>query len=677
MVDRRRGRALEGEGSLLGPIFVREWLTVARRAGHYVMRSASLGVLWILALTAWQATIGWGQPATLGDLARFGQTLFALTLYVQLPLVLFFAGLSAASTIIQEKDRRTFILLLLTRLRNHEIVLGKLLGSLLQIVLLLSATVPMLALLILLGGTSIVQVGQGLLVLASTALAAGSLGALIALWRERTFQALALTVLFLVLYLCLALNLTALLIGVVAGVVALAYQAVWRLLAAHRRAGLVLLAPLALVAAAAVVGAGYFLAEWPWLQTVNETAKTWLHPYWALRSVLEPLSANVGVLAPPYAYALVMLLWSVLLCAWGMLRLRVWNPSGEPIMQREKIGEAKEKDAVEEADKAKQLARATAHAAPGRVRHVEGNPILWREIFTRAYGRRPLLVKLAYGVVLALIGFSVLAPLVQGKAPTSFEAAWGLLPVGVLSLLLVAAQATTAITSERDTGALDLLLVTDLTPREFIFGKLGGILYNTKEYLIPPLLLAVVYAFYGRLAAPPANHKELLMGMNVTSLVCIVGASLVLLIFAMVLGIHVALRTQNSRAAVIHTLSTVFFLSVGTLVCMAIILINRRFEYQWGSFIFFLVAGIGGLWWVLNRERPSAALSWASIFCPLAVLYTVMTILVAKPGSQESADPVLPFLVIVGAFGFTVAAMLVPLLSEFDVAMGRTSGGAD
>src|SRR5438270_718088 len=82
---------------------------------------------------------------------------------------------------------------------------------------------------------------------ATTALAAGSLGALIALWRDRTFQALALTVLFLVLYLCLALNLTALAIGVVAGGVALAYQAAWRLLASHRRAHLVLLVPLALV----------------------------------------------------------------------------------------------------------------------------------------------------------------------------------------------------------------------------------------------------------------------------------------------------------------------------------------------------------------------------------------------------------------------------------------------
>jgi hypothetical protein len=29
------------------------------------------------------------------------------------------------------------------------------------------------------------------------------------------------------------------------------------------------------------------------------------------------------------------------------------------------------------------------------------------------------------------------------------------------------------------------------------------------------------------------------------------------------------------------------------------------------------------------------------------------------------------------AFGLTVAAMLVPLVSEFDVALGHTSGGAD
>src|SRR5262249_60722497 len=116
---------------------------------------------------------------------------------------MFFSALAAAAAVAQEKDRRTFVLLLLTDLANHEIVLGKLLGSLLQIALLLAAVVPLLLLITLLGGVAPYQVGQTLLILASTALAAGALGNLCALWRDRTFQALALTVLFLVLYLCL------------------------------------------------------------------------------------------------------------------------------------------------------------------------------------------------------------------------------------------------------------------------------------------------------------------------------------------------------------------------------------------------------------------------------------------------------------------------------------------
>jgi ABC-type transport system involved in multi-copper enzyme maturation permease subunit len=604
---------------LLGPIFNRELLTIPRRERHYVTRAVYLGALLVLSATAYLATMGWFGSATLGDMARFGPVLFQILTFVQLALFLFFSALAAASAIAQEKDRRTFVLLLMTDMRNYEIVLGKLFGSLLPIATLILATIPLLMSLLLLGGLGLSQVIEAVIIVAATSLAAGSLGGLMALWRERTFQSLALTVLALVLYLCLVQGLS-------------------------------------------VFG----------LQSLS----AYLNPFVALARVQHPNAEEAGF-SPAYGFALVMLGWAILINGIGLLKLRVWNPSGEPIMQREKPATDKEIDPVFEPDKAKQLVRTTAHAAPGRVRHVEGNPILWREIATRAYGRRPLLVKVAYAAVLLLIGFFALAPLIQGRPPVGFEAAYGLVPIGVLSLLLVAAQATTAITSERDTGALDLLLVTDLTPREFIFGKLGGIGFNTKEYLLPPLVLAVIYAFYGCLASPPAHHPELKPVMNFTSLLCILGASTVLLGFAMVLGIHVALRTQNSRLAVIHSLSTVFFLSVGTLVCMALILINRRFEYQWGSFVFFLVAGIGGLWWVLNRERPSTALLWASIFCPLAVLYTVMTILVAKPGSQESADPVLPFMVLGGAFGFTIAAMLVPLLSEFDVAMGRTSGGAD
>ena len=110
-----------------------------------------------------------------------------------------------------------------------------------------------------------------------------------------------------------------------------------------------------------------------------------------------------------------------------------------------------------------------------------------------------------------------------------------------------------------------------------------GIAYNTKEFLLPPLLLAGIYGYLGCLATPPRGHPELRGPMNATSLLCVAGRRVVLLAFAMVLGIHVALRTQNSQLAIIHTLSTIFFLSVGTLVCIALILINGQFEYQWGA----------------------------------------------------------------------------------------------
>jgi len=590
-------------------------------------RVAYLGALWIIGVTAWLATGGWLRPATLGESARFGPLLFQILTFVELALFLFFSALSAASAVSQEKDRRTFLLILLTDLRDDEIVLGKLLGSLLPIGLLLAATLPLLMLLLLLGGIDPHQVLQALVIVAATSLAAGSLGGLIALWRDRTFQSLALTVLFLVLYLCL------------------------------------------------VRGLGVLPALSGRLSTADvQRWQEWLDPFLALRTVQDPASLLEPGFSSAYGFASVMVLFSAVLNGVGLLRLRVWNPSGEPIVQREQPEDMEDKEGALSTDR---KARVSVHAAPGAVRRVGPNPILWREIATRAYGRRPLLVKTAYFLVLTFICWYALAPLIGQQERLPFAAAYGLIPVGVLSLLLVAAQAATAITSERDTGALDLLLVTDLTPREFIFGKLGGIAYNTKEYLLPPLLLAAVYAFYGCLATPPAGHAELRVPMNAASYLCVSGAGLVLLAFAMVLGIHVALRTPNSRVAILNTLSTIFFLSVGTLVCIALILINGRFEYQWGSFVFFLVAGVGGLWWVLSGDRPSAALTWASWFCPLSVLYTVMNILVAKPGSQESADPLIPFLVIAGAFGFGVTAMLVPLVSEFDIAMGRTSGGAD
>src|SRR5262249_38737723 len=129
--------------------------------------------------------------------------------------------------------------------------------------------------------------------------------------------------------------------------------------------------------------------------------QTWLEPFLALETVLQP--RGDAALAPAYGFALAMLALSILLNAIGMWRLRVWNPSGEPIMHREAPEDLERMD------------RARAHAAPGAARPVWKNPILWREIATRAYGRRPLLVKTAYFVVLALVAYFALGPAPAGQ----------------------------------------------------------------------------------------------------------------------------------------------------------------------------------------------------------------------------------------------------------------------
>jgi len=592
---------------LLGPIFARELVTVPRRRGHHAARCAIAGLLAILGITTWQATIGFSRDATLGETAAFGLLLFQIVAFVQLLLTLFFAALSAASAVSQEKDRRTFVLLLLTDMRDYEIVLGKLLGALLPITIQLLVTAPVLALLLFLGGIAPEQVVQAVLVLAASAVAAGSLGGLIALWRDKTYQAVALSMLFLVLYICLAQGL--------GGV------------------------------------------------------QAWFDPFVAMRTVLEPPAGGWSGLAPAYGFALVMLGWCALLNGVGIWKLRKWNPSGEPIMQRESP-DAAETDETVEAEK-----RAKAHAAPGAVRPVWHNPVLWREIRTLAYGRKPLLVKFAFGLVLALILYFAVSELNRAGGRPAFAAAYGLVPVAVLSLLLISAQAVTSVTSERDGGCLDILLVTDISPNEFVFGKLLAVVYNTKEYLIPPLLLAAFYAIRGALTrTPPGLDPTSAFAANFGPMLAVLGSLVVLFAFAIVLGLHVSLRIGNSRMAIVNALGTVFFLSVGTLITIYLIVINGgSFANQWLSFIAFLILGIGGLMYVLSADRPSPALSVASVFCPLAMFYCVVNILIAKPGTDESADPLMPFLALGGAFGFAIAAMLVPLLSEFDVALGRTT----
>jgi hypothetical protein len=640
-----------------GPIIARELITTPRPFRYYLWRGSFSCVLFILLWTAWQSIIGWQDVREVGVLARFGGVLYGMFAMLQLSLMLFFAPLFTASAVAYEKDRRTFNLLLMTSLSDLEIVMGKLVAGLLNILIILGASVGLLSLCALLGGISFGQVISLFAVTAASGVAGGAMGLLIALWRDRTFQSISLTILMVVF---------------------------------------------------SVAGVELFSVAFPTLEFMGVPVKEVLNPYRAMIAVLYPRSDQITgiVRASSLVYIGVRLTFAATIVVFGTFMLRKWNPGrNEP---REQADEA-EGEVVETLVEADQVALevpvtvgATAEAAgsghstsagadrprelsarsdsadvafddttgpttglhvPRRTHRRVGysvnpyrrpwtNPILWRELMTRAYGTKPLIIKACY-VLLFALGAGFFLSLAQGlENPLGTQLC--LIPVGlaILSLVLINAQGVTALTTERDTGALDLLLVTELSPGDFIYGKLYGILYNSKEMVALPVLGAV-YLFL----------TDKLSGEN---LVFFLIDYLLLCHFAAMLGLHSAITFISSRTAIANSLGTIFFLMVGILLCSyLIILSDREFGRQLLSFMIFIGAGSVALFGSLGAKNPSRAIALVSLLTPFWTFYCIISLL--------NGDFMAAFLFSAGIYGFALMAMLIPAVGDFDIALGRTN----
>ncbi|HEY4761068.1 MAG TPA: hypothetical protein VIH42_10855, partial [Thermoguttaceae bacterium] len=348
---------------------------------------------------------------------------------------------------------------------------------------------------------------------------------------------------------------------------------------------------------------------------------------------------------------------ALLLNGVAIAKIRIWNPSREatPIIPEEEVSGPESIFGTDiDGQQSLIIAKipAVSGSAPIRTRSVWDNPIIWREMRTWAYGRKILAIRLAYLLLFAFAAGGAFWLARQEQPISGPNAAMVLVPVFLLSLILVNAQAVTSLTSERDARALDLLLVTDLTPKEIVFGKLGGVFYNTKEMVILPILLCVY--LYMSNAISLENTIFLLLGLAI------------LYFFTAVLGIHAGMTYANSGSAIAASLGTVFFLTIGVAACMRIMLaFSGSFQAQFVPFFAYMVLGGVGLYVVLGVRNPSTAIGVASFLCPFATFYAITSYLLGATLAM--------FLAVVAAYGFTTAAMLVPAIYEFDVATGRTT----
>ncbi len=602
-----------------GPIFTREAVVAPRRSRLFVVRTIYGLALLLLISTAWMIIAGTQIVRNLSDMSRFGMVLFQILAPLQLALLMFLSSIQATSNVAIEKDKQTFLLLLLTRMSNTELVVGKLLASFLVVANMLATSLPIFMLLVLFGGTSFWQVVWTFAVTTTTCLAAASLGTMVAMWREKTFQSLALVLLGIVLWIGIW-EASSLFGGQIRGIsipelasYASPFQAV---LAASR-------------------------------PSVTETYQSSVLPFLAVSGSL-----------------------AILFCAIAVWRVRIWNPSRDVRPgQQETAMQSSLLDTASAARTSDEQLRSghvddRARTASRDSRRVWDNPVLWREMCTWAYGKKIIFIRIVYWLA-SIASIAALYWMVSSGAATIASGETGvvvpvtakvLAPLMIVSLVILNALAVTSITTERDSCALDLLQVTDLSPKEFLFGKLLGVMYVGLDVIIWPLVMCG-YLWFSR-ALSSENFLFLVLGM------------LILDVFVVVLGIHSGLSHANSRTAIGVSLGTVFFLFLGMVTCMLMLVsFTGNVAFQLTPFLACIVGGAVGLYVALGWQMQSPAIALASAILPLAMFYCITSLLLKN---YTSVIIVLAF-----TYGFATSAMVMPRLSEFRFATGRSKTAED
>lgn len=440
----------------------------SRRSRDTAVRWLYLAVVIVLVLLGIVSAGGLGGEMSLGDLAKAGAGVFAFIAYGQVVLVCLIAPLFMARAIAAEQSGRTYNILLTTPLSNLQIVLGSLLGRLFLILALLLSGLPVFAVLLIFGGVAVSSVFLAFAVAGLTALTVGAVAVVMSVLRLGGRKAVFSFVIGTVSY----------------------------LLAAY----LVDLAILRQLPGAAG----------------QTTVLTPLHPLLVLESFLN--TANYGppdaaavagrswpvrvYLAQPFqAFAILSGVISVSLLVGSALWVRRVGQGEGVLSPQGKLGRAL----------AKRLRIGRAASVRRAARDVWSNPIAWREAATRGKATGGILARWSFvvlglglgAVLLGLYHFDKLPTLVgQGGGTLADHVlfhrsllALTLLEIAVISLVAIYVSAG-SVSREREDGTLDILLTTPITPTNYIWGKLRGLVSFLLLMLAVPIgTLAIVAAY--------------------------------------------------------------------------------------------------------------------------------------------------------------------------------------
>jgi ABC-type transport system involved in multi-copper enzyme maturation permease subunit len=505
---------------LPGPVFTFELMKTARRGRLYLVRAFYAGLLLVI---LWTVHSGWVSD-TGGELKFWQVKFFALSAFLgiaigQAILALALTPALVAGVIADEKERKTLHYLMASQLTNAEIVLGKLLVRMLYLVVLLGVSVPVLSLLVLMGGIDPKLV---VLVCAATFSTAWFLATL-SIWVSTIVRRVR-----------------------DAFFVAYALEGLW------------LLSPLIL--------RGFTFRGWPVVDLVADWLVDWVaasSPVGISRDIAIGMALGGGSVTS----SLDSIVWMMVLqTAFGLVLAILASIQLRPIFRRQQgdpgIPTRSGPVGILMRPRRWRLRRRPALA---------DQPMLWKELHTD----RPRGFVRFVGFVLTLIvvgyllyaAVSTAAPAIRemwehGYAPpTSLDAyargrRWqfywfvrGVAPLFYMfATLAIAATAAAAITSEHEGDTWVSLTSTDLTGREILFAKLTGALKRGQSLATVILVLALAGVVAG--------------AIHILSLPALILALTIYGWFAAALGAWISLQLRSTWRAQFLTVAGLILLNI-------------------------------------------------------------------------------------------------------------------
>lgn len=490
------------------PIVVRLVQGGSRRTRHMYVRAAYLAVLIVVLL----ARLLLAQDApNLRDLAAASASAFELVAYLQIGLICVIAPVFMAGAIAQEANPRTWDILLTTPMSALQIVLGQIMGRLVFVLALLACSLPLFAITQYFGGVPSSSVFLSYIVAACAAMVVGVIAVFLSVNRLAGRRAVFFFYISVVTYLAITFVIDAFI---------------------RQRTG-----------------------------TEGVTVMTPLNPFLALRALVNPsgypkpdaveLQTMGGVARlwfgnPVLAWVLVTTGLSMFLAGLSTFRVRA---IGSRVMGHKR----------------------SLRKGPRPARTVATNPIAWREATARAGTPTKMAVRWTFIGAGVLFGLGVVAAFhASTMSPEDFRLAViaTILTELIIITLIAINSAATAISREREDGTLDLLLTTPITPKDYLGGKLRGLVLFLLPLIAVPtltLLLASGYVWangFGRTGG--VDIPASLGGQTVPLPAVLPEAGLVFPIvaipfiaFCVMIGLQWSLKSKGTLGAVVATVAVV------------------------------------------------------------------------------------------------------------------------